>query len=1201
MKMIFRVMVLTCLCLLPRISEGKVITVGVGDEDYRWIQSAIRAAVKGDEIVVSPGRYNENINFLGKDIILRSTDPANESVRRNTIIDGGSNGDVITFSGFETHECVIEGFTIKNGDRQGIIGKEYDSIFHRSEALIQYNNITGNNGGIRYCDGNIQNNTISDNNGSGVKFCDGVIQNNIISGNHGQNGGGISYCDGIIRNNFISDNIAASSGGGVYNSTADLFNNTIVNNVANDNGGGLSYCSGFIANCIIWDNSAKDAGDQMYNSSYPVFCCVQNWSDKGKNNIITNPQFADSEGRDYHLKMTSPCIDKGNLYFLIAGYLTDIDGESRFSGINVDIGADEYGSSPDADGDFLGDVNEVDSGSDPDIRDSDNDGLPDGIEILRGTDPVTAESPPGLTVPSDFPSIQEAIFKSFPHETVTVREGRYKENLYFGGKNVVLERDDSSEGSAIIDGSDVQSVITLSGDEYPRCIIRGFTIMNGLADGYGGGIRGQGACASILQNKIIGNVSEFTGGGITECHGIIRNNLISRNIALREGGGLWKCNGFIQNNTISYNSADSEGEGLANGGGVWFCRGLIMNCIIWGNTASHEGNQMYSSSMPFWCCVEDWSGGGNGNITSDPQFVDYTSGDFHLKSTSPCIDAGNTFYLFGDDITDVDAYARISGSAVDMGSYEYGSSPDSDGDLLSDDDEDGYGGNPEISDTDNDGLPDGIEVLRGTDPVSPESPPNLNVPSDYSTIQEAIFMAYPGEEITVEKGRYFENLLFTGRSIILQSSDPEDESTVKSTIIDGAEKHSVITFSGNENDTCILNGFTVTKGDAAGYGGGINGGGALAEIKNNRVINNTAGSWNGYGGGIYRCNGKIQDNIISDNYAGLDGGGLAECNGLIQGNTITLNETNETGGGLYLCHGEIQNNIISDNSTQFGGGISECNGIIRQNTISENESNIGGGLYLCRGIIQNNNISNNSAKRGAGGLYKCHGIVQKNVIMNNFSVEEGAGGLSECNGIIRNNIIARNSAKGNGGGLNECAAAIHNNTIAYNSSEGEGGGLYQCYNIVNCIIWGNSAPVRAQVYDNHDMQKPIFSCIQDWTRDGEGNISEDPQMRDPDGDEFHIMRSSPCINAGCLIEGIDEDYDGDPRPMDFPFIERGDGSDFDMGADEYLIEISARLIRYHILRIYTIHPSRFYLADVNQDRGIDVSDLLLFLEESPSH
>ena len=104
MKMIFRVMVLTCLCLLPRISEGKVITVGVGDEDYRWIQSAIRAAVKGDEIVVSPGRYNENINFLGKDIILRSTDPANESVRRNTIIDGGSNGDVITFSGFETHE-----------------------------------------------------------------------------------------------------------------------------------------------------------------------------------------------------------------------------------------------------------------------------------------------------------------------------------------------------------------------------------------------------------------------------------------------------------------------------------------------------------------------------------------------------------------------------------------------------------------------------------------------------------------------------------------------------------------------------------------------------------------------------------------------------------------------------------------------------------------------------------------------------------------------------------------------------------------------------------------------------------------------------------------------------------------------------------------------------------------------------------------
>jgi len=41
-------------------------------QDYSEIQSAINAAQDGDTVLVSRGRYTENINFRGKGIILTS-------------------------------------------------------------------------------------------------------------------------------------------------------------------------------------------------------------------------------------------------------------------------------------------------------------------------------------------------------------------------------------------------------------------------------------------------------------------------------------------------------------------------------------------------------------------------------------------------------------------------------------------------------------------------------------------------------------------------------------------------------------------------------------------------------------------------------------------------------------------------------------------------------------------------------------------------------------------------------------------------------------------------------------------------------------------------------------------------------------------------------------------------------------------------
>jgi hypothetical protein len=51
--------------------------------------------------------------------------------------------------------------------------------------------------------------------------------------------------------------------------------------------------------------------------------------------------------------------------------------------------------------------------------------------------------------------------------------------------------------------------------------------------------------------------------------------------------------------------------------------------------------------------------------------------------------------------------------------------------------------------------------------------------------------------------------------------------------------------------------------------------------------------------------------------------------------------------------------------------------------------------------------------------------------------------------------------------------------------------------------------------------------------------------------DYHLLITSTCLDAGCLIVGLTEDFEGDPRPYDATSQPRGDGSDYDIGADEY--------------------------------------------------
>ncbi len=237
-------------------------------------------------------------------------------------------------------------------------------------------------------------------------------------------------------------------------------------------------------------------------------------------------------------------------------------------------------------------------------------------------------------------------------------------------------------------------------------------------------------------------------------------------------------------------------------------------------------------------------------------------------------------------------------------------------------------------------------------------------PAAFKTIQEGIDAASEGDTVTVARGPYRENVSFRGDNIVLRSTNPLDLSVVENTIIDGRGLGSVVSFSGKEDETCELAGFTIRNGSAergAGVWGGTWGNPTRASILNNIIEGNVVpDSVGGRGGGLYYCNGRIQGNIIRGNSCESIGGGLCECHGVVQSNIIIGNRARLEGGGLCFCDATIKNNLICGNSAATGGGLVWCNGTIQNNTIVRNSVNgTGSGLSECLGTIRNCIIWNN--------------------------------------------------------------------------------------------------------------------------------------------------------------------------------------------------------------------------------------------------
>lgn len=320
-------------------------TLPVSPGSYPTIQAAIDAASDGDEVVVPPGTYAEEIRFHGKAITVRSTDGPEVTFLSGANLEGG----VVLFVDEEGRDSVLEGFTVSSSEAVAPIVIEYAAPTVRN-CIIE-SNYGFYTGGIlisEESDALIERCTIHDNNGSdaGAILIEGsyaTIRRCQILDNYGYGTGGIRIEDSTvdITNCLIAynwtDSESSDAGGVTVRSygQSTISNCTIANNSTEygDFGGvAIDYGSLVVGNTIIWNNSPDGigyigGGRGDYVAVY--FSDVQNgWEGFGEGNIAIDPVFINVE-TDFRLSSGSACIDTGSNSLIPEGTYDDLAGHAR--------------------------------------------------------------------------------------------------------------------------------------------------------------------------------------------------------------------------------------------------------------------------------------------------------------------------------------------------------------------------------------------------------------------------------------------------------------------------------------------------------------------------------------------------------------------------------------------------------------------------------------------------------------------------------------------------------------------------------------------------------------------------------------------------------------------------------------------------------------------------------------------------------
>ncbi|MGB2862217.1 MAG: right-handed parallel beta-helix repeat-containing protein, partial [Sedimentisphaerales bacterium] len=130
------------------------------------------------------------------------------------------------------------------------------------------------------------------------------------------------------------------------------------------------------------------------------------------------------------------------------------------------------------------------------------------------------------------------------------------------------------------------------------------------------------------------------------------------------------------------------------------------------------------------------------------------------------------------------------------------------------------------------GTGDGIELVIPSFATADGPIENTTSGTKYDHIRHAINEAETGDKIVLSEGVYHENINFSGKNITLSSIDPGNPAVVAGTVLAGSAGP-VVTFAGVEDESCMLDGFTITGPEAAIYCSGASPAITNCSIENN--------------------------------------------------------------------------------------------------------------------------------------------------------------------------------------------------------------------------------------------------------------------------------------------------------------------------------------------------------------------------------
>jgi len=1148
---------------------------------YANIEAALNAAATGDVVQLSTKTYTGTDNGYNIDWPAKNNITLRGAGSNVTIISAEALGRIFNIA--NAISLTIEAMTIKDGN----CGAERGGAISCSpSAIINLKNIN-------------------------------FINNKTTSS--GDYGGGVAGPSGtfIVDSCLFKNNSANSGTGGVGNGGTWKANNSIfIGNSAWTGGIAGNFAGWTVTSCVFYGNSAGfqahienncdfnakntiiwgQVDNNLFNNNIGGTVTIK-YSDiqggyAGTGNKNVNPLFINAAGENFHLLLTSECINSGTSE---GAPLYDLDGNSRPNPANppnnyfyYDMGCYEQAGTLSSDLVYVATTGSNTNGA----------GTIDlpyqtiGFALTKVATTGVVQAAAGI--------YRERNIIWPVYSNITLRGAGSNETIISGqalGRVISVEAviNLSIESLTIKDGSIESEGAGIRLNTGANLLLRNVNFIKNMAyPGYSGAIHNRGGMITAEFCSFISNEAgsgAISGNIYPNARYVIKNCLFKDNSAYNGGvtlAGYWKVSGSNFINNRAYQSGGLWGQGgVSYNSGVPGTTWEVADCSFIGNNAWVGGVACGGDWSIDRCTFEGNSSSYNGGVSINTDH--WTVSNSRFLKNSAVGNGGVVFSSTGVYITDVTNCLFVSNEAV-IGGVS-------------------CGGNWFVKNSTfyNNKSSDGLSNIKYANWFNADNSivwqniagsafNNVQGTLEYCDLPNNVGGNFTTRVATINADPLFVNAS-AGDFHLLATSECVNSGTFEGaplTDLDGNSRP-LPANPGTGNKLYFDMGCYEQIGSMRAHNQTkdiwyptIQA--ALNNASAGNLITLEAGiflehniTWPAYSNITIRGAGS-NETIISGDSLGRVISVEAAVNLTIEALTIKSGKvTDNSGGGIYLPPNavlylrsvNIKENSATSSSYLYGyGGAIYCGGakvIANNSTFSDNvvdpySGAVSGGDGTGSWEATDCSFINNYAK-GNGGCFSLLNLKATrctftgnqsdnyggvfNILTGTSEISScyfwnnigGYGGVSRGSRMIANNCIFDNNTAFHGAVSYGDDLTIVNSVLTNNFGNNmvEGGN----FNAINSIVWDNGGSMGPVLFDGGATYSFKYSDVQDSVPSGPGNKSVNPLF----ASDYRLPANSECVNSGTFEGAPLTDLDGNPRPLP---ANPGTGNKlyFDMGCYE---------------------------------------------------